>query len=78
MADRKEIEQSGYRLPNSWYEQDQKAGAAPSENKAAEPDATDAARELAEEEGVDLASVKGTGADGRITVSDVKAAADKG
>ena len=38
-----------------------------------EVDATDAARELANENGVDLSQVKGTGADGRVTVDDVKA-----
>lgn len=36
------------------------------------PDATDAARQLAEENDVDLSEVEGTGADGRITVGDVK------
>lgn len=40
-------------------------------------DATDAARDLAKTEGVDLSSVKGSGADGRITIDDVRAAADK-
>jgi e3 binding domain len=37
-------------------------------------DATDAARELAEELGVDLGEVEGSGADGRITVRDVREA----
>lgn len=41
-----------------------------------EPDATEAAKELAEQEGVDLSQVQGTGAGGRITVDDVKAAAE--
>lgn len=41
----------------------------------AEPDATDAAKEKAEELGVDLATVDGTGKDGRVTVNDVEAAA---
>lgn len=41
---------------------------------AEEVEATDAARELAKDEGVDLATVKGTGTDGRITVDDVRAA----
>lgn len=36
--------------------------------------ATDAAKELAGAEGVDLASVEGTGADGRITKADVEKA----
>lgn len=40
-----------------------------------EPDATDAARELAQDEGVDLATVKGTGEGGRITKGDVQKAA---
>lgn len=35
--------------------------------------ATDAARKLAEENDIDLASVEGTGADGGITVGDVRA-----
>jgi pyruvate/2-oxoglutarate dehydrogenase complex dihydrolipoamide acyltransferase (E2) component len=39
----------------------------------AEIDATDAARELANENGVDLNDVEGTGADGRITKDDVEA-----
>lgn len=37
-----------------------------------QPDATPAAVELAKEKGIDLASVTGTGADGRITKSDVE------
>lgn len=37
-------------------------------------DATDAARDLAREEGVDLGSVEGTGKDGRVLKSDVEAA----
>jgi pyruvate/2-oxoglutarate dehydrogenase complex dihydrolipoamide acyltransferase (E2) component len=37
---------------------------------------TDAARQKAEELGVDLSQVEGTGAEGRITVKDVTAAAN--
>ena len=37
-------------------------------------EATDAAVELAAEHGIDLAKVAGSGAEGRILVSDVKAA----
>lgn len=37
---------------------------------------TPAAAELAEELGVDLASMEGTGKDGKITVGDVRAASD--
>lgn len=39
-----------------------------------EIDATDAARELADEYGVDLAFVEGTGEDGRVLKGDVEAA----
>ncbi len=40
-----------------------------------EPDATDAARHKAEELGIDLSQVEGTGSGGRILVRDVKEAA---
>jgi pyruvate/2-oxoglutarate dehydrogenase complex dihydrolipoamide acyltransferase (E2) component len=39
--------------------------------------ATEAALQTATELGVDLTQIKGTGADGRITVGDVKTAAEK-
>jgi 2-oxoglutarate dehydrogenase E2 component (dihydrolipoamide succinyltransferase) len=57
-----------------------KALAGPPENKVggAEIDATDAARALAAENGIDLASVRGSGADGRITVGDVRAVLEAG
>lgn len=38
------------------------------------PDATDAARELAEAEGVNLADIQGTGEGGRVLKSDVEGA----
>jgi pyruvate/2-oxoglutarate dehydrogenase complex dihydrolipoamide acyltransferase (E2) component len=38
-----------------------------------EADATDAARKLAEKNGVDLADVEGTGSGGRVILSDVEA-----
>lgn len=41
-----------------------------------EADASDAAAELAAELGVELGEVEGTGRDGRITVADVRAAAE--
>ena len=43
-------------------------------NEASEVNATDGAVEAANELGVDLATVTGTGADGRITKADVEAA----
>jgi pyruvate/2-oxoglutarate dehydrogenase complex dihydrolipoamide acyltransferase (E2) component len=43
------------------------------ETKVVEIDATPAAAELAEAEGIDLTGIKGTGADGRITKWDVEA-----
>lgn len=41
-------------------------------------DATEAAVELAEEHGIDLSEVEGTGVDGRITKPDVEALLDEG
>ena len=52
------------------------AEAAEAEAEANQIDATDAAIEAAEELGVDLASVTGSGVDGRITKADVEAAAN--
>lgn len=43
----------------------------------ARPEATEAAEEKAAELGVDLSEVEGSGADGRILVSDVEAAAEE-
>jgi pyruvate/2-oxoglutarate dehydrogenase complex dihydrolipoamide acyltransferase (E2) component len=45
--------------------------------KESEVDATPAAEELAEEEGVDLSEVEGTGAGGRVTKPDVEAAVEE-
>jgi pyruvate/2-oxoglutarate dehydrogenase complex dihydrolipoamide acyltransferase (E2) component len=45
------------------------------EEGAGEPNATDAARRKAEELGVDLAQIEGTGAGGRVLVTDVRKAA---
>jgi pyruvate/2-oxoglutarate dehydrogenase complex dihydrolipoamide acyltransferase (E2) component len=42
-----------------------------------QPDATDAARQKAQELGVDLSQVQGSGANGRITVRDVQQAANQ-
>jgi pyruvate/2-oxoglutarate dehydrogenase complex dihydrolipoamide acyltransferase (E2) component len=44
--------------------------------EAVEVDATDAARDKAKELGVNIAGLKGTGKDGRITVEDVKQASE--
>jgi e3 binding domain len=49
----------------------------PQTESADEPDATDAARRKAEEMGLDLSQVEGTGAGGRILLRDVKQAAKK-
>jgi pyruvate/2-oxoglutarate dehydrogenase complex dihydrolipoamide acyltransferase (E2) component len=43
-------------------------------DEAADPKATDAASELARKEGIELTAVSATGADGSITVDDVKQA----
>lgn len=48
--------------------------AAGKEREPKPPDATDAARKLAEEAGIDLGAVKGSGKDGAITKPDVEAA----
>src|SRR5215211_4958986 len=59
-------------------EQVQDLGASGSESEAVEeeePDATHAARQKAEQLGVDLSEVEGSGAGGRITVTDVVQAA---
>lgn len=47
-------------------------------NSSSRPDATDTAKELAEEHGIDLSTVTGTGADGKITKADVEKAVNKG
>lgn len=46
------------------------------EDKGAEVDATPAAEALAEEKGVDLSEVDGSGKDGTVTKADVEAAAE--
>jgi pyruvate/2-oxoglutarate dehydrogenase complex dihydrolipoamide acyltransferase (E2) component len=48
-----------------------------SETSEEEPDATDAARQKAEQLGVDLSEIEGSGAGGRITVKDVVSAANQ-
>jgi pyruvate/2-oxoglutarate dehydrogenase complex dihydrolipoamide acyltransferase (E2) component len=43
-----------------------------------EPEATEAAQQKAQELGVDLSEIEGTGSEGRITVKDVTGAANQG
>jgi pyruvate/2-oxoglutarate dehydrogenase complex dihydrolipoamide acyltransferase (E2) component len=52
--------------------------AAGGQQAQAEPDATEAARQKAQELGVDLSQIEGSGSEGRITVKDVVSAANQG
>ncbi len=52
------------------------APAAPEQPVAPGPDATDAAKALAAEHGIDLANVTGTGVENRITKDDVQTVVD--
>jgi pyruvate/2-oxoglutarate dehydrogenase complex dihydrolipoamide acyltransferase (E2) component len=61
--------------PAQGVDENTEAPATRDEGAAREPKATDAARRKAEELGVDLAQVEGTGAGGRVLVTDVKKAA---
>lgn len=66
-----------HRLPTTHERNEAAGGDVHAEPEAEEaPDATPAAEELAEEKGVDLEKVEGSGKDGRITKPDVEAAAD--
>ena len=56
----------------------QAQGAAGGGGQEEEPNATEAARQKAEELGVDLSQVEGSGAEGRIIVKDVTSAANQG
>src|SRR5215217_610785 len=56
----------------------QQAQGAVGGNGQEEPNATEAARKKAEELGVDLSQVEGSGAGGRITIKDVQGAANQG
>jgi pyruvate/2-oxoglutarate dehydrogenase complex dihydrolipoamide acyltransferase (E2) component len=59
-------------------QQAQQAVGGQQEEAQEEPDATEAARQKAQQLGVDLSQVEGTGSEGRITVKDVQSAADQG
>jgi hypothetical protein len=50
---------------------------APEPKAPPEPDATDAARELASEYGIDLRAIAGSGVDGRVLVGDVREAIEE-
>ncbi len=52
----------------------QQVSESPAQEPSSSPDATPVARRLAESKGVDLASVTGTGRDGKITKEDVESA----
>jgi pyruvate/2-oxoglutarate dehydrogenase complex dihydrolipoamide acyltransferase (E2) component len=52
----------------------QDADASNSNAQDSEVEATDAAQRLADENNIDLGSLTGSGADGRVTVNDVRAA----
>ena len=56
----------------------QTAGDQQEEAQEDEPDATEAAKKKAQELGVDLSQVEGSGSEGRITVKDVTSAANQG
>ena len=57
-------------------EVEEPAAAEEAEEEVVEISATDAARELAEEHGLELSEVEGTGQDGRVLKSDVEAAVE--
>jgi pyruvate/2-oxoglutarate dehydrogenase complex dihydrolipoamide acyltransferase (E2) component len=57
------------------YEYESETSEEESETSEEEPDATDAAMQKAEQLGVDLSEIEGSGAGGRITVKDVISAA---
>ena len=57
------------------YEYESETSEEESETSEEEPDATDAAKQKAEQLGVDLSEIEGSGAGGRITVRDVISAA---
>jgi len=56
----------------------QAAGGQQEEAQEQQPEATEAAEQKAQELGVDLSEVEGTGSEGRIPVKDVTGAANQG
>jgi pyruvate/2-oxoglutarate dehydrogenase complex dihydrolipoamide acyltransferase (E2) component len=67
------VAQQAQEAANQATQQAQQAAAGGGQEE--EPDATEAARQKADELGVDLSQVKGSGAGGRITIKDVQSAA---
>jgi len=64
---------------NQALQQAQQAAAGQQEEaQEQEPEATEAAQQKAQELGVDVSEVEGTGSEGRITVKDVQSAANQG
>lgn len=76
-----QIERLYAEISSEAQEREAVKAAAEKKEDPAEVDATDSAKALAEEEGIDLSTVTGTGEEGRITLTDVreavKAAAEK-
>ena len=65
------VEGAGEKAAGAEEEVDDLAGQASEKGEVEEPDATNAARSKAEELGIDLSEVKGTGSGGLITIKDV-------
>ena len=76
MADTVEITQA-YTFDGTTYRHEMPKEVAEKYSIAGTVDATASAKELAAQEGVDLASVDGTGKDGRITKGDVEDAVEE-
>jgi len=75
-----DVQKSGMRLSRRFFEnwvETLEEPSGESEEEGDQPDATEAARRKAEELGVDLSQIEGTGSGGRILVRDVVAAVDR-
>lgn len=71
-----DVESEQPRMTQDEFEAQKEALEHPEDAEEPEVDATPAAAELAEEKGVDLTEVEGTGKDGRVTKPDVEKAAE--